>query len=420
MFGFGKNRNGNVAILTAMLMPVVLMFSGGAVDFFSWNNQRVKLKELADTLATRGAREFLLANATEFQIKAVINNVIDSGYAAAYGFADLSTAISVDSIEGEVSVHLTTPPTDALFLNKFDPFKKPLEITSTAIAHGGMNVCVVALHPDADGAVSTDHFAVLDASPCSIFSNSVSTKGVSAKMQSQINAGLTCSGGGVEGSVSNFAPFPTMDCPAYPDPLAERQPPSVGACTEIDFEVGSPDDNATEITYYLSPGVYCGGLKIRKHARVFFDPGVYVIKDGPLEVGKFSTLDGENVGFYLLGDAATFRFEKEATITMTAPRDGPLAGIMFFEDRNAPLDRVHKIESDDARKFLGTFYLSRGVLEVNTQKPVADDSAYTAIVARRLSLIGRPSLVLNADYAGTEIPVPEGVGPVGNTISLRE
>ncbi len=118
MFGFGKNRNGNVAILTAMLMPVVLMFSGGAVDFFSWNNQRVKLKELADTLATRGAREFLLANATEFQIKAVINNVIDSGYAAAYGFADLSTAISVDSIEGEVSVHLTTPPTDALFLNK--------------------------------------------------------------------------------------------------------------------------------------------------------------------------------------------------------------------------------------------------------------------------------------------------------------
>ena len=93
---------------------------------------------------------------------------------------------------------------------------------------------------------------------------------------------------------------------------------------------------------------------------------------------------------------------------------------MFFEDRNAPLDRVHKIESDDARKFLGTFYLSRGVLEVNTQKPVADDSAYTAIVARRLSLIGRPSLVLNADYAGTEIPVPEGVGPVGNTISLRE
>ena len=210
-----------------------------------------------------------------------------------------------------------------------------------------------------------------------------------------------------------------MDCPAYPDPLAERQPPSVGACDETDFEVGSPNDNGTDVTYYLSPGVYCGGLKIRKHAQVYFDPGVYVIKDGPLEVGKHSTLDGENVGFYLTGDEATFWFDKDSTVSLTAPKNGPLAGIMFFEDRNAPLDRVHKIESEDARQFLGTFYLSRGVLEVNTQKPVADNSAYTAIVARRLSLIGKPSLVLNADYAGTDIPVPDGVGPVGNTISLR-
>ncbi len=420
MFGIWKNKSGNVAILTAMLMPAVLMFSGGAVDFFNWNNQRMKLKELADTLATRGAREFLLANASEYQVKAVINNVIDSGYAAAQGFATLTTEISVNTLEGEVSVHLSAPPADALFLNKFQPFKQPLEITSTAVAHGGMNVCVVALHPTAEGAVATDDKAVLDASPCSIFSNSVSAKGVAANKQSQIKSGLTCSAGGVEGAVSNFAPFPTMDCPAYPDPLAERQAPSVGACTEVDFEVGSRTDRATEVVYHLSPGVYCGGLKILMHARVYFEPGVYVIKDGPLEVGKLSTLDGENVGFYLLGDAATFFFDKEASVSLTAPKDGPLAGIMFFEDRGAPLDRLHRVESDDARKFLGTFYLSRGVLQVNTQKPVADNSAYTAIVARRLSLIGRPSLVLNADYAGTDIPVPEGVGPVGNTVSLRQ
>ena len=239
-------------------------------------------------------------------------------------------------------------------------------------------------------------------------------------MESQIRSGLTCSAGGVEGAVTNFSPFPVMDCPAYPDPLAQRQPPSVGACDYVDFEVGSPNDNATDVVYNIAPGVYCGGLKILKHAKVYFDPGIYVIKDGPLEVGKFSRLDGELVGFYLLGDAATFRFEKEAAITMTAPKDGPLAGIMFFEDRSAPLDRVHKIESDDARRFLGTFYLSRGVLEVNTQKPVADSSAYTAIVARRLVLKGKPSLVLNADYAATDIPVPDGVGPVGDTISLRE
>ncbi len=451
--GLFKDISGNVAIISALTLPLALGFVGGGVDFFRWNNERVALKELADTLSTRGAREFLLANATESQIRAVVDNVLETGFAESYGFASLTHTVTIDVDEAEVTVNLNTPPAEGLFLTNFMPFMANHNITSTAVALGGMNVCVVALEDSDAGAVSAEVNSSLVAEECSIMSNSVSTQGVVSSGLSEITAGLICSGGGSYGGAQNFSPQPTLDCPVYADPLIERAPPSVGVCTEYDAAYGdridevataalggvtdAVDDLTGALTgdlagglldviglgaeeYTLDPGVYCGGLTIGALADVTFNPGIYVIKDGPLAVGLGGKLLGENVGFYLVGDDSTFYFGPEAVINLTAPKQGPMAGILFFEDRNAPANRVHRILSDDARTLLGTFYLSRGVLQVASLLPVADQSAYTAIVARKLDMEGSPTLVLNADYNATDVPVPQGVGPVGSTVYLRE
>ena len=55
---------------------------------------------------------------------------------------------------------------------------------------------------------------------------------------------------------------------------------------------------------------------------------------------------------------------------------------------------------------LGTIYLPRSILLVNSNAPVADKSAYTAIVAGRLWLQEGPTLTLNANYGATDVPVP--------------
>ncbi len=57
---------------------------------------------------------------------------------------------------------------------------------------------------------------------------------------------------------------------------------------------------------------------------------------------------------------------------------------------------------------------------VKTSKPVADQSAYTAIVARQLSLDLNPTLVLNSDYNATDIPVPTGLSGIGGRIVLTK
>jgi len=116
--------------------------------------------------------------------------------------------------------------------------------------------------------------------------------------------------------------------------------------------------------------------------------------------------------------------QRDTKIDLAAAETGTTAGILFFEDRNVPHSfdfdpfklndipddvRVHKISSNNARNLLGTIYLSKSILLINSDAPVADNSAYTAIITGRLWLREGPTLTLNADYTDTKVPVPDGL-----------
>jgi hypothetical protein len=88
----------------------------------------------------------------------------------------------------------------------------------------------------------------------------------------------------------------------------------------------------------------------------------------------------------------------------------------MFEDRSAPQGETHQILSNDAHMLLGTIYLSRNRFHVAASAPVADQSAYTVVVANYFTLSQGPTMVLNANYGSTNIPVPNGVGPGGTAV----
>ena len=188
----------------------------------------------------------------------------------------------------------------------------------------------------------------------------------------------------------------------------------------------------------LTPGVYCGGLRITANASVDLQPGVYVIKDGPFIVDGTASLTGEYVGFVMSGAASVFSFDENTEISLGAPKEGPMAGLLFYEQLDPNLKggafrsifttlgdlaalgamRTHRIRSNNARQLLGTFYLPNSILKVDANGAVADESAYTAIVVRRLWLLEGPNLVLNADYAATDVPVPSSIA--GGEVRLSE
>jgi hypothetical protein len=275
------------------------------------------------------------------------------------------------------------------------------------------NLCLLALESGRKPeAISLNSNARLTGLDCSVFSNSTDRHGIKAADSAMVDAEFVCSAGGIDGKHAHFKKPPTTDCPPVFDPLLERQPPYVGPCQYNKTEVKSK-------IQALQPGVYCDGLKVTSSAVVSLRPGTYIIQGGKLLVEKGGTLEGRDVSFYLAGKESSFEFAYDSTISLEAPTSGEMAGILIFDDRAGKFDK-HKIFSNNARNLLGTVYLPNGALYIDAQRPIADRSAYTVIVARTVELYDGPNLVLNSDYKSTNVPVPKGVGPSGATITLSK
>jgi len=191
--------------------------------------------------------------------------------------------------------------------------------------------------------------------------------------------------------------------------MANIPAPYVSGCDYNDHEL----DNATTT---LNPGVFCGGLTILGNSNVTFSPGTYVIKDGKFFVDSNSQVTGNGVTFYLTGSDATIEFTSHTVVDFIAPTTGSLAGVIFFEDRNAPLNREHYFDSNNISRLEGAIYLSRGLFWSDSNTQIGADSAFTIVVANRIRLDSNAKLVLNSDYESSSVPAL--IGTAGGTIRL--
>jgi Flp pilus assembly protein TadG len=448
LFGAG----GGIATIFSLAMPVGLGLMGIAVEAARWNGQRAELQAIADAAALSAAQDLQLGTTDEAKIHALVDGLVAAKTGNATEIEVETKAVrekpvtaSEDS-EGAMSgvtvrltqdVDMTLGPILGLSMGK-------VRVTATVMTQG-IRICVVALDEAAPDTLRLADKALINASGCSVYVNSSSPTAIRAEKKSVVTSLMTCSAGGYTGSTANFAPeAPVTDCPVIEDPLAHREVPPSSVC----------DPNAEPlvllgVTRTLSPGTYCGGLVIDKGASVTLMPGIYVIKNGPLVIGprgqmkKYGDADdggdgenneddeqdggpgdkgflrGTNVGFFFTGTVkpdkdgtvTVMRFMKNSEVEMTAPTDGPMAGLLFHEDRTSEPNRRFEIMSDSARRLVGTIYLPRGIFAVSAKQRVADQSEYTAIVTRRMELSKEPVLVLNTRYDETNVPVPDGLGP---------
>jgi Flp pilus assembly protein TadG len=425
---FRRNRSGGVAMLFGLTAPIVFGLAAAAVDFGLFTRDRIELQNLADAAAIAAARELQMARADQTRIEAVANAYVHSRQ------PNVLVETSVDPIKFAVTV--TAEKTFTPFMGQLIWQGTPVaKVSSTAKLNGTLPLCLLALEPKRHAAIHLERNAQVTAPGCMIYSNSKHPSGLQAKDNAVVNAGLICSAGGkVKTASAKFTPEPQVDCPPMADPLSARTPPASETCNHTFTII-----NGGRRT--LQPGVYCKGLWITNGADVTLAPGIYVIKDGPLFVNGGGIFRGTDVALYLTGSFSNLTFATDSTISLSAPKDGPLAGILIFDDpsgtpafsippyappvpvvgnvvesKRAP--REHKILSDNARTLLGTIYMPQGRLIIDATKPIADRSAYTVLVVRQLDLHDGPNLILNSDYSATEVPVPKGLGPYGSNVSL--
>jgi hypothetical protein len=434
LHGLLHNCAGNVGTTFALVIPMLIALTGLGVDSAAFYNQQSRMQSAADSAALAIAKEMqlfsdnsaMLRESGRSRVEALLGEV---GLAA----RPHSTEITLDSDGGRAQVRI------AMAAKAFLPAEiwgeNPIVVQAEAIVYGQERLCVLGLEKRSGDTIKADNTALVTAPDCAIQSNSTDPNGLTANNLSTLIGSFICSSGGYRGLPTSFVPQPETDCPAVEDPLAMREAPAVGGCDYLDFKLD-------EGVQTIAPGHYCGGLTIVSSADVVAAPGTYIISGGKFEVANEAELRGEDVSFYFADDAATLVFKDHAYVELAAPKAGPMAGILFYEDRSAPVGRNFEITSGSVKKLLGTIYLPKGrfkgdgrsllgtavnlaggltgALGVGGLLPtIGDASAYTVIVANRLELIG-VNLVINADYAGSDVPVPRGLGPFSQQVRLSK
>lgn len=410
---FTSAKSGNVALTFAFVAPVLLAAAGAGVDASRFYAERSALQEVADAAAIAGARQFFLQSDDNSTAESVARQTADAAIGAHAAEIDADVGVQADAELTRVQVTIAATLKPAI-LSVVGAHGFAIEVDAIAEARGGgAGTCIIGLESSARDAVFLNTNAKIIGPKCAIYSNSTSNAGLSVLREARIESGLTCTSGGYSGGSMNFSPMPLSDCPPREDPLAERAEPQFGAC---DHSRKQLDD----FTGSLDPGVYCGGIVINGTSDVTLNPGIYVIKDGQFQVLRTSKLRGENVGLFFTGRNADLYFQEQADISLSGPVSGPMAGVLIWQANDPRAAKLFEVRSTKVHTLTGTIYLPNSTFYAAVNAPVAQSSAYTAIVARKIALDGSVELVLNDDYGSTDVPVPAGVGAAGGEVFLRD
>jgi hypothetical protein len=453
---FRREDRGGVALIFGLSATVLLGLVGGGIDYARLSYRRAQLQSAVDMGTLAGGNTLKLASSTVASVKGVTEQVVRD---SAKPVPDRPFTVAVTVPDDKTSVFARVEETVKLAFGAFVGVgAQRVAAQSRASVVGKMRLCMLTLDPNAPGAFNLQKKAQVTADGCSLYSNSRNAIGMVGGDSALAKAQTICSAGGYLGPRANFSPPPQTSCPALGDPLKDRAMPLPGDCKPIPAAANARGDTSANLVnrdVTLEPGTYCGGLHVTQKAKVTLRSGIYIMKDGPLIVDQLGTLSGTDVGFYFTGDRGGLLFDQSSTVSLAAPTTGLMAGLLMAEDRTVdkPVDptvavinllnsllsilvpaptptpavlgqsgpmRTYRIISDNARTMLGTIYLPVGRIVIDAAKPVADQSAYTVIVAAQVNLYEGPNLYLNANYDATSVPVPKGVGPVPGKLLLTQ
>jgi hypothetical protein len=265
---FARDRGGNIALISAIAACVLVGGGAMSLDFVSGAMVRQNLQNAADGAALAAATELALRSTSESTIDAVVEGYARNNVAENTELTVIESAI-IDNRSG-VSVDLAARA-PYMFAALFGAEgEREVRAHSRARLANAAPLCALALEERRSRAVFLESRARILAPDCAVVSNSRDPRGITALDSSELRATMICSAGGATGRGANYSPDPITDCPAIPDPLANRPEPAAGGCTHLLTLTVTG-------TRTLNPGVYCGGLTILPGATVRLRPGIYVM-----------------------------------------------------------------------------------------------------------------------------------------------
>jgi Flp pilus assembly protein TadG len=277
---------------------------------------------------------------------------------------------------------------------------------STAVVTGASD-CIYVMDPAASGAMNVNGTAELQSS-CGLYVNSSS------------GTALTCNGHGSSYAydapeydvVGGYSCPGTAMADATPntgvshisDPLAGLPVPATApyTCNQTNFQVNA---GSASTVVPLSPGVYCGGISVKKGIAQF-GTGQYILVGGGLSTQNTNSTIDASAGVLIYNTSGTvggttyaygpISIVANSNANMKAMTSGTYAGILYFEDRNAPTGQIDTFSGGSNSTYTGTLYAINSEIDLYGN-PSLTSAAYTMIVADKFNLTG--ASYVNNDYS---------------------
>jgi hypothetical protein len=398
---FWRSQSGNYVTLFALATPVLIGGAGLASEGGLWLYQHNEVQGAADSAALSAANA-----RTAYKFANLNNhaNVVASSYGFVNGVNGTTVVVNTPPTTGPQASNaqalevIITIQQDRLLSKMF--YSTPVSIRGRGVAMNGANGigCVLALNKTVSNAINVQGNPDVTLKGCSIYSNSAAADGMSAGGTAAVTAIAAYSVGGVSGS-SHFTTTEGITTNASPtsDPYASAAIPAYSGCDYNNKTYKNPGTT-------ISPGVYCNGISLNAGAEVTMQPGVYIIDRGDFTVNGGAKLYGTGVTIILTSSTGknypNVTINGGATVQLTAQTSGPLAGLVFFADRNTPTSNTFKFNGGSGQIIGGAVYIPTG--EVQYAGGATSGTVCTQVIGDTVSFVGNSVLAVDCASNGTQ------------------
>jgi hypothetical protein len=397
-------NRGNVAIITALCMPVIVGGAAWGIEVGYWRYDQVRLQQAADAASYAAAvvKRMNGASATSDMLtNAATAAAASDGFVSGSDTITInapSTATPSDPNSVEAVINRTEPPIFTTYIrcivasaqNSSCSGSMAVEkVSSTASYADAGDACVLALSPGAAKAADFAGNSSLTLSGCSVMSNSLASSSFNIQGSADLSTPCVISAGGasIGGTLNLTDPSctaPKTHQPPIADPFAGVVMPTAGAAKNFNANTAQCGDTYSNMDIKNTVSLPACG------------PGqAYIISGGSLTVNANANFSCAGCTF-VLENGASLSINGNANLNLSAPTSGGFSGMLLMADRSNTTTMT--INGTATSSITGAIYAPAG--SVSYIGNFAGVSGCTQVVAQTVAWSGNTSFADNCTGAG--------------------
>lgn len=418
---FAADRRGNVIILFALLLPLVVSGIGFGVEVAYWFNQKRSLQTAADAAAVAGSYEIA-------ENRAASVGTVTAREAAGNGWSDANGTITVRSYaynavypasgsyiaeQKAVEVELTRNE-NLLFAGWFMSGPVTINARAVGLAISGVNdTCLLSLGASNSAkALWISGTATVALNSCAVASNSTDSAGI--ETTSGLSADCVYSAGGVSGTpTTTGCSGPRTNQVAVADPyeaIVTKPLDSDFADCAVNGGDYSLSGAGSMDTIYDTDGPFCSITVNVVNGTLTMEPGTYYIDRGDLKIlgsdvasiGTINALGGVTIVFGDStggGDCGGLVIGGSTSLNIAAPTSGDFSGIAVYRSSECDSGAGYTFGGSNDSAITGALYNPSGAVYLTGNGEIG--GACMQVIADTVKMTGTISIGNDCDTAGT-------------------